>query len=473
MADQPPLPEDPSGDDDPSGLPPQIEELLARLTGGAVDPQMAKAFKDMGIDKVDPAMVEMMAAQVQAMFSGPTEGPVNLTLATDTARKTVSQAGDSVVSDADRRKVAEAAQVAGLWLDEVTTFAAAGTTTHAWSRAEWVEATMPAWRTIVEPVAQGVGAAIGSAMRAQIQQLGEGALPEGMLPPGADPAALLGQMGPVLERMSGSMFGLQFGQAVGTLATETVSGTEVGLPLVVDRSVALLPANVEAFAEGLGVDLDQVRIYLAVREAARVRLFAEVPWLGPQLLGAVRDYAGAITIDTDRIESTLQSVDATDPQALQAALQDQLFHPDPSPAQRAALTRIETYLALVEGWVDVVADRATRAHLPQSAALGEAVRRRRATGGPAEKTFAGLVGLELRPRRLRDAANLWAALEDAQGQDGRDRAWGHPDVAPTADDLDDPLGYVERAGGSGESEALDAAIDELLRGETGGDEGGR
>ena len=473
MADQPPLPEDPSGDDDPSGLPPQIEELLARLTGGAVDPQMAKAFKDMGIDKVDPAMVEMMAAQVQAMFSGPTEGPVNLTLATDTARKTVSQAGDSVVSDADRRKVAEAAQVAGLWLDEVTTFAAAGTTTHAWSRAEWVEATMPAWRTIVEPVAQGVGAAIGSAMRAQIQQLGEGALPEGMLPPGADPAALLGQMGPVLERMSGSMFGLQFGQAVGTLATETVSGTEVGLPLVVDRSVALLPAGVEALAERLGVDLDQVRIYLAVREAARVRLFAEVPWLGPQLLGAVRDYAGAITIDTDRIESTLQSVDATDPQALQAALQDQLFHPDPSPAQRAALTRIETYLALVEGWVDVVADRATRAHLPQSAALGEAVRRRRATGGPAEKTFAGLVGLELRPRRLRDAANLWAALEDAQGQDGRDRAWGHPDVAPTADDLDDPLGYVERAGGSGESEALDAAIDELLRGETGGDEGGR
>jgi putative hydrolase len=280
----------------------------------------------------------------------------------------------------------------------------------------------------------------------------------------------------MLERMSGSMFGLQVGQAVGALAAETVSGTEVGLPLVADRSVALLPANVEAFAEGLGIDLDQVRLYLAVREAARVRLFAEVPWIGPQLLAAVRDYAGAITIDTDRIETALQSVDPTDAEALQSALQGQLFRPEPSPGQRAALTRLETYLALVEGWVDVVADRATRDHLPQSDALGEAVRRRRATGGPAEKTFAGLVGLELRPRRLRDAANLWAALESAHGQEGRDRAWGHPDVAPTAADLDDPLGYVERAGGTGESEAMDAALDELLRGEAGdgpGDGDGR
>ena len=158
----------------------------------------------------------------------------------------------------------------------------------------------------------------------------------------------------------------------------------------------------------------------------------------------MRDYARDISIDTDRIESALQSVDTSDANALQSALQDQLFRPDPSPAQRAALDRLETYLALVEGWVDVVADRATREHLPQSAALGEAVRRRRATGGPAEKAFAGLVGLELRPRRLRDAANLWAALEARHGAAGRDGAWGHPDVAPTGADLDDPLGYVER-----------------------------
>jgi putative hydrolase len=376
----------------------------------------------------------------------------------------VAAGGDTVVSDADRRQLDTAAQVAELWLDEVTAFSAPGISTHAWSRAEWVQATMPMWRQLVEPVAEGVGRAVGNAMRTQLGDLPEGAIPEGLLPAGIDPAAMLGQMEPMLARMSGSMFGLQVGQAVGALAAETVSGTEVGLPLVSDRSVALLPANVAAFAEGLGVELEEVRIYLAVREAARVRLFAQVPWIGPQLVTAVRDYARDITIDTDRIESALQSVDPSDPSALQSALQDQLFRPDPSPAQRAALARLETYLALVEGWVDVVAERATRQHLPQAAALAEAVRRRRATGGPAEKVFAGLVGLELRPRRLRDAANLWAALEAKHGVAGRDGAWGHPDVAPSAADLDDPLGYVERVGAAGGADAaLDAALDEILR----------
>ncbi|KQZ89079.1 hydrolase [Phycicoccus sp. Root563] len=458
MPDHPQTPDEPTE----SGLPPELEQMIARITGGPIDPEMARTLKDMGIDQVDPAMLQMMMGQVQAMFASTDEGPFNVALATDTARKTVSAAGDASVSEATVRQVAQAAQVAELWLDEVTAFEAPGITTHAWSRAEWVEATMPTWRTLVEPVAEGVGRAVGDGMRAQMKELGDGAaLPEGLLPAGMDPSALIGQMEPMMAKMSGSMFGLQVGQALGALATETVSGTEVGLPLVADRSVVLLPANVEAFAEGLGVDLDQVRLYLAVREAARVRLFSEVPWIGPQLLAAVRDYARDISIDTDRIESALTSVDTSDPTALQSALQDQLFRPEPSASQRAALGRLETYLALVEGWVDVVADRATRDHLPQAAALGEAVRRRRAIGGPAEKAFSGLVGLELRPRRLRDAANLWAALEDRHGQEGRDGAWGHPDVAPTAADLDDPLGYVDRVGGSSDSE-MDAALDQLL-----------
>ena len=139
-----------------------------------------------------------------------------------------------------------------------------------------------------------------------------------------------------------------------------------------------------------------------------------------------------------------------------------MFAPEPSPAQRSALTLLETYLALVEGWVDVVADGATRAHLPHTAALGEAVRRRRASGGPAERVFSQLVGLELRPRRLRDAANLWAALEAKGGAAARDGAWAHPDVAPTAADLDDPLGFVERFTSKDTMDEMDTALDALL-----------
>lgn len=481
MPDQPIQPGASDPGDEPDreqpALPPEIEAMLSGLTGGQpLDPELVKALQSMGIDKVDPAMLSMMTSQMQAMFASTSDEPFNVGLATDAARKAVSAAGDQTVSAAAARQVEQAAQVAGLWLDQVTSLEAPGISTHAWSRAEWVEATMPTWRTVVEPVAAGVGRAVADAMRGQIEELGdgelpEGILPEGVLPAGMDPKALLGEMEPMLARMSGSMFGLQVGQAVGALAQEILSGTEIGLPLAGDQAVALVPANIEAFADGLEVDLDQVRLYLAVREAARVRLFADVPWLGPQLLAAVRDYAQDISIDTERIESALQQVDPTNAEALQSALQDQLFRPEPSPAQKSALTRLETYLALVEGWVDTVADRATRDHLPQAAALGEAVRRRRATGGPAEKAFSGLVGLELRPRRLRDAANLWAALEAKHGAQARDAAWGHPDVAPTAADLDDPLGYVERVGSSAAGDDVDAALDEILREGGAGDAG--
>jgi len=77
------------------------------------------------------------------------------------------------------------------------------------------------------------------------------------------------------------------------------------------------------------------------------------------------------------------------------------------------------------------------------------VRRNRATGGPTEQTFATLVGLELRPRRLREAAALWVALTEARGAEGRDAVWASPDLLPSGGDLDDPAAFVGAVGGSG------------------------
>jgi putative hydrolase len=448
---------DPQPDDDTPRLPAEIEQLLRGLTGGELDPQLASMMQGMGLDKVDPQMLAMVMGQVQAMLAAPeSDTAVNAVLATDIARKTVAAEGDELATVADGRAAAEAVQVAGMWLDAVTDLSAPGLTGVAWSRAEWVEATMPVWTDLVEPVAAGVTDAVGTALAGQLGQLGEAGLPEGMLD----------QAGPMLRRMHGSMFSMQLGQGTGTLAREVLTGCEVTLPLVAAPTVVLMPAAVREFAAGLEVDEPQARLYLAVREVARVRLFGAVPWLAPALLAAVRDYAADISIDTTAIAEAVGSIDPADPEAVQQALQGRMFAPQHSPAQQAALARLETLLALVEGWVDVVADRATREHLPQADALGEAVRRRRATGGPAEKAFGALVGLELRPRRLRDAANLFAALEDSGGPAARDGAWRHPDLAPRTADLDDPLGYVERTARP-QTDDMDAALDRLLRGEDG------
>ncbi|MGL5867242.1 MAG: zinc-dependent metalloprotease [Dermatophilaceae bacterium] len=449
-------------DDDPPGLPPELERMLRDLTGGDLDPQIVEMMRGMGLDRIDPQMMAMAMSQVQDMLAAPaSDHSVNATVATDVARKAAAASGDALATEADRRTAADAVQVAGLWLDAVTDVSSPGLVGTAWSRAEWVEATMPVWTSLVEPVADGVTDAVVDAVRRQLGQFEDGgetaALPAGM-------ASMLDQAGPMLRTVHGSIFSAQLGEGTGTLASEVLSGCEVCLPLVPAPTVVVMPQAVRELAAGLSVDEPQVRLYVALREVARVRLFGDVPWLSPALLVAVRDYASGIRIDTDAIDEAVRSIDPSDPQAVQQALQGRLFAPQHSPAQQAALGRLETLLALVEGWVDVVAEQAARAHLPAVDALAESVRRRRAVGGPAEKAFGALVGLELRPRRLRDATTLFRALTDRGGPAARDSAWAHPDVAPSGADLDDPLGYVERTSAPPTDE-MDAELDRLLRGE--------
>jgi putative hydrolase len=272
----------------------------------------------------------------------------------------------------------------------------------------------------------------------------------------------------MMRTMGGAMFGAQLGQALGSLAAEVVGSTDVGLPLGPAGTAALLPANVGDFGAGLGVPIDQVRLYLALREAAHHRLFAHAPWLRSRLEADVEAYGRGITIDTSRIEDAIGKLDPTNPAAMQDALGSDLFTPENTPEQQRVLARLEGMLALVEGWVDAVVDAAAAPHLPAAGALRETVRRRRASGGPAEQTFAALVGLELRPRRLREAVALWEALTDAGGPERRDSVWAHPDLMPSTDDLDDPAAFVARSGGAGGSdgtgvpESLDWDISALV-----------
>ena len=185
---------------------------------------------------------------------------------------------------------------------------------------------------------------------------------------------------------------------------------------------------------------------MALREAAHHRLFGLVPWLRQQLIEAVDAYGRGISIDGDAISAALNDIDPTNPESLQNALTGGLFEPQNTEAQNAALRRLETLLALIEGWVDAVVSQAAGDRMPNGQALTEAVRRRRASGGPAEQTFATLVGLELRPRRLRDAAQLWAAMYQLHGTSARDGLWSHPDLLPTTEDLDDPMNFAATHG---------------------------
>jgi putative hydrolase len=380
------------------------------------------------IDPNDPlglfAMFPGLGEHLQQMFSGQ-GGPVNWELAKQLATQALS--GTSrMATPADRQQVSEAIRLADLWLNEATTLPSGVQTADAWTRLEWVDRTLPVWSALCDPVAARVVGAMG------------GALPE-------EAKAQVGQLIGVLNSMGGMMFGAQVGQALAGLAGEVQSTTDIGLPLGPPGHAALLPENVAAFGEGLERPAEEVRLFLALREAAHHRLFGHVPWLRQRLLDTVDAYARGITVDTSAIERAMADIDPANPESLQEAMQGGLFEPQTTDEQKVALARLETLLALVEGWVDAVVAEAAKDRLPGADALRETLRRRRASGGPAEQTFATLVGLELRPRRLRDAARLWQVLAEQRGTEGRDAIWSHPDLLPDATDLDDPDGFAERA----------------------------
>jgi putative hydrolase len=368
-------------------------------------------------------------------------GPVNWDLAKNIARQTVAQKGDASVLDVDRNKVVEALRLADLWLEDATEFPSGIRTAQAWSRAEWVEATLPVWSKLCDPIAERAVEAMSGLISSDPAEMMGDLPPEMQAMVGG--LGGLGGLGEMMRRIGGMMVGGQTGAAVGALAGEVVSSTDVGLPLGPAGTAALLPAGVAAFGAGLSIDLDEVRLFLALREAAHHRLFGHVPWLRSRLLGAVEDYARGIRVDASALRDAMPQIDPSNPEALNEALSGAaLFQPEDSPEQKAALARLETVLALVEGWVSTVVAAAASDRLPQADALAEAIRRRRATGGPAERTFATLVGLELRPRRLREAAAIWQGLTTERGVTGRDAVWAHPDLLPTADDLDDPDGFI-------------------------------
>ncbi|MFZ0189672.1 MAG: zinc-dependent metalloprotease [Streptosporangiaceae bacterium] len=412
-------------------------------SGGPSDPAAAGPFGAMG----NPQQFADALRQFADLLSWQ-GGPVNWDLAKNVARHAIVAAGDPSVLEAQRREITEAVRLADLWLDEATTFPSGIRKIEAWSRSEWLEATFPVWAKLCDPIAAKGVEAMSGMLDIDPAQLGEDVPEEmrqalGAFGGGAGGLGGLGGLSAMLRQIGGAMIGSQTGTAVGELAREVVGSSDIGLPLGPEGVAALLPAGVAQFGQGLSVEVGEVRLFLALREAAHQRLFAHVPWLRAHLLGAVEQYASGITVDMARLQEAIPDVDITNPEALQEALSGEgLFRPEDTPAQKAALVRLETALALVEGWVATVVSAAARDRLTHAEALAEAVRRRRATGGPAERTFATLVGLELRPRRLREAAAIWQGLTSARGIDGRDALWSHPDLLPASDDLENPDTFV-------------------------------
>ncbi|MGI0520022.1 zinc-dependent metalloprotease, partial [Microbacterium maritypicum] len=325
MADNDPTPED---------FQEFLRKMLSNQSGGDIDPEALRgAFEGMDGFTLDPAMMQTIMSQLQGAFGGdPWENALRQALF-------IANRDGQGVTDGSRTSLADSFALANLWLGEATTISELSETPTAMTRGEWVEKTLPVWKEIADPVSTSIADALTSALDTQV--------PEEM-------RGVVQGAGRLMRGLGGSVFAAQFGQVLGNLSLEVVSGGDVGIPVLPAGTAAIIPQNLTAFGEGLEIPEDQIALYLATRELAYARLYRHAKWLHLHVMAQITDFARGVTVDVDALEDVASRLDPSNPEELRAAIEGGALLPVQSEAQREALTRLENLIATIDGWVDVV-----------------------------------------------------------------------------------------------------------------------
>ena len=389
---------------------------------------------------IDPANLGMMMEQLQRAISGQGEG-INWKLVETQAKKEISSQKVEL-SDELEQSFRQAFNTASLWLDEVTTLGQYEYNPQMLTRQGWVIESLDLFREIAEPVATKLAEALAENLKEN--------LPEEL-------SQLAGPASNILKSAGGSLFAMQFGQSLGKLANESLSGGEIGIPI--SERPSLCVKNVEEFAHGLGLDAQEVLIFLAVRELALQRLFTQSSWLKDRVVNQILEYSQEISIDTEKINRLAEDIDISNPTEIQNAISSGAFINEPTDSQILALDRIRINLALIEGWVDTVTDLATQ-RLPSRVALAESIRRRRVSDNPSQKLFGALIGLQLQPKMLRESAEMFSELQQKLSPAQRDEIWLHPDQLPSEEEIANPELLITRL--TGDKDDFDRELRGLL-----------
>lgn len=430
--------------DDGGQRPEDFEALLRKfLSGQPLDPEELAGAAGLGLD---PKMLQDLMSQLTAAIStGNSTQGVNWELAKSQAQG-IARSGSKPVAESVGREISKATVTGSLWLDESTDFGQLSIEPKLLSRELWVADSIGLFKDLANPIAERMSKALTENFQEN--------LPEEF-------GGFMAQASGIMQSAGSVMFAMQLGQALGKLSEEVLSAGDIGLPIFEEARPGFVAQNLSQYVESLEEDSDQIYLYLAIRELAHSRLFKHSKWLREYVVNLITSYARDITIDNSKIMEISEDFDPNDLGNIQKALETGALISPRTESQTKALEAIETALALIEGWVDCVTNKAA-VRLPRADAIAETVRRRRATGGPAEKTFLTLIGLELRPRKIREASLMWSEVTEALGIEKRDAIWSHPDLLPLASDIENPKELIARISKGESGDDFDAALRDLL-----------
>ncbi|ELZ24935.1 hypothetical protein C475_11880 [Halosimplex carlsbadense 2-9-1] len=175
-----------------------------------------------------------------------------------------------------------------------------------------------------------------------------------------------------------------------------------------DHALYFVHPNIEKVADALDTDFDRFRRWIAFHEVAHAAEFGAAPWL------------------SEHLESTMEG-------AVEALGEGSL--------DRDALQGLDTTMTAVEGYAELVMDRAFD---DEYADLREKVEARRRGRGPLSRVMRRLLGLGMKRRQYERGKSFFDAVADERGVAGASAVWEAPENLPTDAELDDPTLWLAR-----------------------------
>ncbi|HEY1651837.1 MAG TPA: zinc-dependent metalloprotease [Acidimicrobiales bacterium] len=283
----------------------------------------------------------------------------------------------------------------------------------------------------------------------EAQQQGAAAVPstdlsEMNLEEGGGLGGLLGQfaltLGPVF-------LGMQFGSAAGHLARRAFGQYALPLPWPESTTLLLVPANVARFAEDWSLPLQEVQLWVCLRELTMHAVLTR-PGVRSSLTTLLSDASAHAAAAQRNIVERLGDTMGGDQVSLEEALGDPeaLLADLISPEQRNISSTLTAQTTAIGAYVDHVTGGIAETLTSSPGALREAWYRYRIEEGKGEQAFAGLFGLDVGQEEVDRGRAFVQGVIERVGEDALTRLVGDERDLPTPAEVDAPGLWLARIG---------------------------
>jgi putative hydrolase len=246
-------------------------------------------------------------------------------------------------------------------------------------------------------------------------------------------------LGPVL-------LGMQFGSAAGHLARRAFGQYALPLPWPESNTLLLVPGNVAQFAEDWSLPLQEVQLWVCLRELTMHAVVTR-PAVRSSLTTLLGD-ASAHAAASQRSLVERLGDGLGDPAALEGVLSDPeaILADLISPEQRNVSNALTALTTAIGAYVDHVTAGIAATLTTSPAALREAWYRYRVEDGKGEQAFAGLFGLDVGQAEVDRGAAFIDGVVERAGEDALSRLWTDELDQPTPAEVDAPGLWLARIG---------------------------